>query len=302
MAQGGSDSDGAEEEEEERGAARWGRNKQAYYNTDDVSDEDDAELEEEEADRLQKRQLAGVGKEFFGGDSSDEEDDEEDGQRASGSGKTEDVPLGERRKAGAGGKASGPKSAPSLLDRLQQPLAAGAGDPEAERIDRAADKLSRKQRLSIVQRESPELISLLAQFKRSVAQLREQVQPVMQKVKVRARMGCRGAQGCRVSWSVVLLPPYSPLALSIAGGHAHGAGHQLPGGQVPPAAGLLHQRGLLRPPQGPRRVGAGPPGGGRAGRVPGGPGEDQAPGRQAEAPDRPPAPRGGRAGGGVRGR
>lgn len=158
----------------------WGKNRRAFYDADtghlegDESEESDAEREEEEeAMRLQRKQLAGL------------EDDDFD----AGLGETlGDAVEGKKGKKGKKGKARKSKASDaSMLSAMTSDLAAVSsaleGSVSVERVAKDTSALSDEDKLQIVLSDSPELISLLGDFRATIVQVRSMLQPLLDRVR-----------------------------------------------------------------------------------------------------------------------
>ena len=152
--EGGKFDDDEEEEDEDAEAtggasAGWGRKKKDFYggdSADDVSDdeaEEAARLEQEEVLRLQRDHAAGL-----------EADD-----------------FGELDASAEGADADRPSDA-QLLARLNEDLEAGAAGMNVEAVERDMSRLSEKEKLQLVEKQAPELLQLLSDFKGHMREVR----------------------------------------------------------------------------------------------------------------------------------
>ena len=161
--EGGKFDDDAEDEDEDEDAeatgtatAGWGRKKKDFYggdSADDVSDdeaEEAARLEQEEVLRLQRDHAAGL-----------EADD-----------------FGELDPSAEGGDADRPSDA-QLLARLNEDLEAGAAGMNVEAVERDMSRLSEKEKLQLVEKQAPELLQLLGDFKGHMREVRERIAPLL---------------------------------------------------------------------------------------------------------------------------
>jgi U3 small nucleolar RNA-associated protein 3 len=179
-----SDLDDEEDEVKEEG---WGKNRSDYYDADEADDSEAEEEEEKEALRLRAKQSALLKAEDFGEDevaSSDEDDTIaaalSDRGRA---GKGKDKPSAkdkQKAKVKDKKKAAKPKGAIALdeeLDALEE------DDGQVEKVERDLSGLSEKERLAILENDSPELLVLLGDFARYIKEVRAQLLPVRERVK-----------------------------------------------------------------------------------------------------------------------
>ena len=155
------DDDEDEDEDEDAEAtgaatAGWGRKKKDFYggdSADDVSDEEAEEaarLEQEEVLRLQRDHAAGL-----------EADD-----------------FGELDPSAEGDAADRPSDA-QLLTRLNEDLEAGAAGMNVEAVERDMSRLSEKEKLQLVEKQAPELLQLLGDFKGHMREVRERIAPLL---------------------------------------------------------------------------------------------------------------------------
>ena len=155
------DDDEDEDEDEDAEAtgaatAGWGRKKKDFYggdSADDVSDEEAEEaarLEQEEVLRLQRDHAAGL-----------EADD-----------------FGELDPSAEGDAADRPSDA-QLLARLNEDLEAGAAGMNVEAVERDMSRLSEKEKLQLVEKQAPELLQLLGDFKGHMREVRERIAPLL---------------------------------------------------------------------------------------------------------------------------
>ncbi|KAJ1962191.1 something about silencing protein 10 [Dipsacomyces acuminosporus] len=172
-----SDDDEEEEEEEEDNAGEygddgdgaWGKQKYNYYDADDIgTDTDDDEAaakeEEEEALRLQKKHLEAL-----------DEDDFIDEFSAQLGVDTKGVSDGASRLVSA---VDG-SQAHIDLDQVSLNMDGSYNISEAKRD--ALEKLPEKQKLRIIQAESPELLSLVADMKTYWDAVRSDIKPILDK-------------------------------------------------------------------------------------------------------------------------
>lgn len=159
-----SDEESEEEEEEEPEARDWGKGKGLYYGADNqdielTDDEEAPQEEEEEALRIQRERAATLRPEDF--------EAEEEGPSSE-----EDEPLTLGQKVAANSRRKEGKQT--------------NGHIEQETIVKDKSGMTEDEKLSIVMSDAPELVGLLGDLKKGLEQVRERIQPVIEKVKVGA--------------------------------------------------------------------------------------------------------------------
>eukprot|EP01114_Cavostelium_apophysatum_P013174 TRINITY_DN3127_c0_g1_i3.p1 TRINITY_DN3127_c0_g1~~TRINITY_DN3127_c0_g1_i3.p1 ORF type:complete len:612 (+),score=188.47 TRINITY_DN3127_c0_g1_i3:154-1989(+) len=138
----------------------WGKSKFAYYNQDEARDSEEEDLEEQEALSLQKKRLASLSKEDY----------------------EVEAPFSDRVKSKD--KTPSKKSDAGALAALNKDL----GDIDfgngvvVQKIERNLDKLSKSQKLELLAKDSPELLELLDDFKAKIADIQENILPILTKV------------------------------------------------------------------------------------------------------------------------
>eukprot|EP01018_Ginkgo_biloba_P034696 Gb_25856 [translate_table: standard] len=166
-----------DEEVEEKKAA-WGKGKKLYYSADNVdyelqsSDEDLPAEEEAEVLRLQRKKAESLRVEDFGLDENEESDADSDGNEET---LQEAV---KRREGGLERKKSNKASNRAL----------GTQDEDGkivavEEVKKDINSLSKEEQMEVVMSDAPELVGLLSEFKDGLHQLRNEIQPLLHKVK-----------------------------------------------------------------------------------------------------------------------
>ncbi|CAO1623253.1 unnamed protein product [Parajaminaea phylloscopi] len=153
------DQDAASDSDDERDLSRWGANKRAYYNTNDLSEmESDSEIDEEQARELELKEVkklqAKARRGMVDSDFGLGEADEIGGVEEKGKGAKER----EKRRRDLDGDAASVASGPS------RPVATSAQKLPSDAVARAA-------LLVQLHRDSPETIALAGDFADAVAQL-----------------------------------------------------------------------------------------------------------------------------------
>ncbi|DAZ97210.1 TPA: hypothetical protein N0F65_003841 [Lagenidium giganteum] len=148
---------------------QWGKSKKNFYSADTAeyeldSDEDIAKDEESAALELQRKEAEMMDDEDFGldnGDDESEEGDEEDGDA---------MEADDEDAIGA-----------QLADLSS---IADMGDSAVEHLPKDFSKLSKKDKLQIVNQAAPELLGLISELESTMTALKEAVIPAIQKLKV----------------------------------------------------------------------------------------------------------------------
>ena len=188
-----------------RAVRQWGKSKQQYYNADAtdleigqvrakmrlwqdrkvavsrahiipiyVQDFADAEEEEEAAREVEQARYDDMDEDDYG--INDEEEEEEDDDDAAGA-------MGALLK----GKGKG-KDNKGLSSSRQT----GDDSIEETKISRNLSKLSRTGKLQVLMTDSPELLTLLEEFKEKLGELKERVEPLLPLARKVSRSGERG--------------------------------------------------------------------------------------------------------------
>eukprot|EP00898_Chlorokybus_atmophyticus_P006287 jgi/Chlat1/665/Chrsp104S01144 len=155
------------EEDEEPSGKGWGKSKQAYYDAEDLEETSDEEAkaeEEAEVRRLQKEQASRLRPEDYGQDDDSEpetsgSDDSEHEQTL------QDMADQKPKKVGKKGQSN------------------GSAGIDVETVTKDLASLTQEEKMAAVMSDAPELLALLAELKKGLDELREQVQPVLDKVK-----------------------------------------------------------------------------------------------------------------------
>ncbi|GAA5807270.1 hypothetical protein MFLAVUS_000627 [Mucor flavus] len=146
-----------QQEEEEVEDKTWGTSKKAYYDADEGSDLDEMREEEEEALRIQKEHLSHM----------DEADFVDDALSGWGLGNNEDVEADRK-----------------LVEDVSKDLEDISFDKL--KIEKRRKNLPIKEKLKIIQNESPELIDLLDEFKENVEGVKL-LESIVQKIQARGK-------------------------------------------------------------------------------------------------------------------
>lgn len=165
------ESDEAEDDDdEEEGLSSWGTRKSAYYSSGEGDEEDEefedsdeeAALDEElEVKRLQKKRAM----ERSDADFADA--------------------FAVLTKADSK-KSSATSLAADLHEGIHADLGSvGRDGAEVERVTRDVSQLSKQEKLDLIQRDAPELLALLEQFKEKTNEIREKMQPMLQQLKTK---------------------------------------------------------------------------------------------------------------------
>jgi len=163
-----SESDSEEEEEvvEEEEDGEWGKRKANFYSNDYEEEEEEeeegnlAKEEEDEAKRLQQKKLASLKSEDF--------DDE--------------TPLKPEKITKK--KITPPKvMIVNQKDSLLVAFEKSSLIDEVEQVSKDISNLTKEERLEIIINDSPELLELLDEFKTSIENIREKIQPLLLKIK-----------------------------------------------------------------------------------------------------------------------
>jgi len=170
-----------EEEEEDTEQISWGRKREAYYeqvNHDREQTAEAAELEEEEARRLQRHRAAALADEDFAGVSAASQAEERS---------TEGALV-------------------SAMDReLESVTLSGTpGTAVVEHVERDVSALSREEKLRIVAQDSPELVGLLADFRDKLRALRNELEPLLARVRKGELPTSRGVSFLELKYHLLL--------------------------------------------------------------------------------------------------
>ena len=177
------DEDEDEDEDEAAGARKvrqWGKHKQQYYNADATDleigqDFGDAEEEEAAAREVEQARYDEMDEEDYvdGLGGSEDDEDEEADQILS-------ARLKKKNKQAKEGKKSKAALAPLLGDlSLLQGGVDERGDVETARVRKDLSKLSKAGKLQVLINDSPELLTLLEEFKEKLGELRDRVEPLV---------------------------------------------------------------------------------------------------------------------------
>uniref|UniRef100_K3WST8 Sas10 C-terminal domain-containing protein n=1 Tax=Globisporangium ultimum (strain ATCC 200006 / CBS 805.95 / DAOM BR144) TaxID=431595 RepID=K3WST8_GLOUD len=167
------DSDNAEDFEGEKKKilqmdGKWGNSKKNFYSADTAefeldSDEEAAKDEEDAALELQRKQAEMMDEEDFGfGDDVDEDDDADE--------QSDDVPVDDEDLVGA-----------QLAD-ISMLVDQGDGS-SIEQVHKDFSKMSKKDKLQIVNQSAPELLGLMAELENTMKELKEVITPAILKLK-----------------------------------------------------------------------------------------------------------------------
>ena len=175
------DEDEDEDEDEAAGARKvrqWGKHKQQYYNADATDleigqDFGDAEEEEAAAREVEQARYDEMDEEDYvdGLGGSDDNEDEETDQTLSARLKKKEAKEGRKLKTGL---------APLLGDlSLLQGGVNDRGDVETALVRKDLSKLSKAGKLQVLITDSPELLTMLEEFKEKLGELRYRVEPLV---------------------------------------------------------------------------------------------------------------------------
>ena len=191
------EADEDEDEDEAAGARKvrqWGKHKQQYYNADATDleigqDFGDAEEEEAAAREVEQARYDEMEEEDYvdglGGSDDEEEEDQTLSARLK---KNKQAKEGKKFKAAL---------APLLGDlSLLQGGVDERGDVETARVRKDLSKLSKAGKLQVLITDSPELLTLLEEFKEKLGELRDRVEPLVPLARqVRNEGGREGGRG-----------------------------------------------------------------------------------------------------------
>lgn len=149
---------------------KWGKNRKTFYSADTAeyeleSDEEIAKDEEEAALELQRKQAEMMDDEDFGIDEpeADEEDEEEENEAA---------PVDDEELVG------------EQLADIATLVDNGAGGAETvEQVHKDFSKMSKKDKLQIVNQSAPELLGLMSELEATTKELEEVVTPAVLKLR-----------------------------------------------------------------------------------------------------------------------
>ena len=170
--------------------ADWGKKRDFYGNdsSDDAEGSEDEELMAREASRLQREEAEGLDAGDYEVSESDGSDDEAAGAGKGAAGVTGDnnkkKKKKRKKKKAMPDEATALKSVNSGLDRIDFQKSGMA----VEVIEKKKSRLSEAQKLAIVERDAPELGPLLDDYKAKAKELKEQILPVIRKVKALPKM------------------------------------------------------------------------------------------------------------------
>ncbi|KAJ1656977.1 something about silencing protein 10 [Dispira simplex] len=200
-----SDNDDDGHPETREGTSGWGRRKRSYYHTDkqilDSSDEEAQKDEEEEALRLQREKLQGADEADFFLD--DDNDQDENLQMRTGDSNELDQPLIHRAKQARSGQdrlvttGTGVDQSRAtdqlLLNELEAQLQGDTSatrksqDSTVIRLDQARQStlaaMSKEEQTRLLQERSPEVIELLAEYRRVWSLVQDETFPWLQKTQ-----------------------------------------------------------------------------------------------------------------------
>ncbi|KAG7379363.1 Something about silencing protein 10 [Phytophthora pseudosyringae] len=152
---------------------KWGKNRKTFYSADTAeyeleSDEDIAKDEEEAALELQRKQAEMMDDEDFGIDApeadGEEEEEEEEGNEA--------APVDDEELVG------------EQLADIAMLADNGAGGAETvEQVHKDFSKMSKKDKLQIVNQSAPELLGLMSELESTTKELEEVVTPAVLKLR-----------------------------------------------------------------------------------------------------------------------
>ena len=228
----------------------WGKKARAFYGQDDIDSDDETDglrgaalaaarkkkmskdpelrqhkLQEREALRLQKISKEGMTAADFELGSSDSDSDSDSDSEANG--------KASRRRSNSG-KKKGTKSGAEPSDENEK--------AEEEIISRDHSSLTTEEKLSIVVKDSPELLGILEELKSKASELQKKVQPILNKVRP---PGTSNAGEGDDGDDQKPLPPHLGWCF-------------VPRGEAPPAPQLHHQRWILPRPQSRWQASPGP--------------------------------------------
>ena len=146
-----------EDYEDDRITDAWGKEKRHFYQKprEESSSEDEKE-EEQEALRLQQRKAKLLKNSDFGLDSEEAEND-----------------LAEKKNV-----------AVIKLDKELENLDVDEEDLQVEKLEKRKLDLPEEEKLKILKKESPLLLELLKEFKEKLGEIKDTLEPILQKVKI----------------------------------------------------------------------------------------------------------------------
>ncbi|XP_072955116.1 protein THALLO isoform X2 [Typha angustifolia] len=159
--------DDQEEEEGRQGKVLWGRNKNLYYNADNIdyelqsSDEDLPKEEEDEVLRIQREKAKSLSMEDFGLEAAEDESDSD---------MQDKIPKDGLLVKGA------------MTKRKIKGTLEGSSFESYEMVKKDVSSLSKDEQMDIVYSSAPELVGLLSELNEALEQL-ENVKPALTKVK-----------------------------------------------------------------------------------------------------------------------
>ena len=177
--EGSGDDDGSDEDQEDQGEERvalgagWGRKKMGFYGGGEVEDDSEDEslseddegraekLEHSEVLRLQRQQAKALMADDFG-----------------------EIPAAESRMKGK----QAATSSSTLGGDLELPYGLGGSSGSGmlvEKLERDISSLSEDEKMRLLEVEAPELVTLLDDFKTTIAEVRERLEPLLAEVRSR---------------------------------------------------------------------------------------------------------------------
>mmetsp|Transcript_21909 Transcript_21909/g.59989 ORF Transcript_21909/g.59989 Transcript_21909/m.59989 type:complete len:720 (-) Transcript_21909:99-2258(-) len=188
-----SDMEGEEEDEEDEEEG-WGKRRSDYYDADEADDSEAEAEEEKEALRLRAKQSASLRAEDFGEDEVASDDDEDtiaaavaaSDKPGSKKAKKDDKNTKASPADKKGKKDKKVKKAEPVQDDDDEDLLLLDGDGAAamvEKVERDLAGLSKEERRAILENDSPELMALLADLRRHLAEVRQRLLPLREKVR-----------------------------------------------------------------------------------------------------------------------